>query len=48
MSQEELDNLISVCWHDSQYKGGYNKKSLRCCFQLLDTIVQYLRVYSVL
>lgn len=30
MSQEELDNLISVCWHDSQYNGGCNKKSLRC------------------
>jgi hypothetical protein len=30
MSQEELGNLISVCWHDSQYNGGCNKKSLRC------------------
>ncbi len=30
MSQEELDNLISVCWHDSQFNGGCNKKSLRC------------------
>lgn len=28
MSKEELDNLISVCWNDSQFNGGCNKKSL--------------------
>lgn len=30
MCQEELDQVLSVCWHDSQFKGGCNKKSLRC------------------
>ncbi len=30
MNQKELDQLLSVCWKEAQYKGGYNENSLRC------------------
>ena len=29
MTQEELDQVFSMCWKDPDYNGGYNERTLR-------------------